>query len=545
MNEDTLIEEVLSSATDDGMDARPKVKLPGDGVALKDFAMRLAEILGDKGLYRRAGVPVIPFFEKACVEVMSVSAFRSWVERHVITFKTRKEHGGGFRDVVRSMPTETSEGVLSCWDFWPDLPEIDEVNPIRLPAWKDGKLALQAEGYDPDTRVLSFGKGCQLDETLTLDQATDHLRNLLAEFPFSDWSEPIERADQDGGGTIRQSRSQAVQVAAMLSQFTKDLLPRNQPRMGFIWNANAPRSGKTLLAKIAIVPVNGSVAVQSWNKKDEELKKVLDAEVLRAASYVFFDNVRGHMQSQVLESFMTSPNWAGRILGQTKMFTAPNLATAFFTGNDCTMSPDLAQRCLLCDLFVEEAAPRDRRRLKEVIDDAWLIDQENRTAIVSALWAIVRHWVEAGKPLATVGLRTGYEKWCEMIGGMVAFAGFGDCLAEPSNEGGGDTESNDMRALVTCLLANDLDGVMKRQEFTFQWIVNTCHAEGFFDWLLDGKEEGGDYILKPKAASRFGKLLRRYAPTQGYRVFRLPEGKVGMSVTGKNRARRYNIDRLS
>lgn len=532
-------DEVASQGAD-----LPAIKLPGDGVGMKSFAMEMASHLKDKGLYRRDSMVVIPFPEKARIEFMSASAFRSWAERHVTTFKTRVNAEGLPVNRVRSMPAESAEGVLSSWDFFPELPEIEEINPIRLPTCKDGKIVMQAEGYDATRKTFSFGGGVVLDETLTLEQATDYLRELLVEFPFADWVE-IERADEDGGGKIRQSRSQAVQVAAMLSQFAKGLLPRDQLRMGVIWNANSPRSGKTLLAKIALAPVNGFVAIQSWNKEDVELRKVLEAEVIRGAPYILFDNVKGHMQSQVLEMLLTAPYLSGRVLGVSKMFTAPNLATFYATGNDCTVSPDIGFRCLQCNLFVEEAAPGDRK-IKRVIDDVWLATEKNRHAILSALWAIVRSWAAAGCPPPSGSLRAGYQEWSRVIGGMVEFAGFGDCLAE--NEIEADTENEDMRALVKHLLATDAEGLQRRQEFTFQQIVNVCHAQGLFEWTLDGKfdkDNATDWILTNKDMSRFGKLLRRYAPVQGQRVFRLKEGKTGMSCSGKNRSRRYNVDRLN
>lgn len=524
----------------------PRVELPGDNVLLKGFAMEMAKHLKDKGLYRRDTVVVVPFEEKQRFEIMTATAFRTWAERHVAPFKTRYDESGAPYDVLRSMPVECAEAVLACWDFWLKLPDIEEINTIRLPTRKDRKLVLQAKGYDASTKTFSFAGDVVLDETLTLEQATDYLRDLFTEFPFGDWVE-IERADEDGGGTIRQSRSQAVQIAAMLSQFAKGLIPRCVQRMGIIYNANSPRSGKTLLAKIALFPSNGQVAVQSWNKEDVELRKVLDAETLRGSPYIFFDNVKGHVHSQVLEGFMTAPYWSGRVLGVSKMFTSPNLASLFVTGNDCTVSPDIAFRCLLCNLFVEEASPSDRT-ITRLIDDAWLAEPANRNAILSALWAIVRHWDAAGAPPPSGVLKKGYEAWGRVIAGMVEFAGFGDCLAEPSTENAGDTESEDMRALVKCLLATDPDGLQRRQEFTFQQIVNVCHAQGLFEWTLDGKFEkdnATDWILTNRDLSRFGKLLRRYAPVQGQRLFRFKEGNVGMSASGKHRHRRYNIDRLS
>jgi hypothetical protein len=90
----------------------------------------------------------------------------------------------------------------------------------------------------------------------TLRESTTCLREILQEFPFADWKTEIIQ-DEEGEQEVRQSRSQAVQVAAMLSLFCTAMLPDGANRMGFIYNANSQRSGKTLLAKLAIMAVCG------------------------------------------------------------------------------------------------------------------------------------------------------------------------------------------------------------------------------------------------------------------------------------------------
>jgi hypothetical protein len=360
------------------------------------------------------------------------------------------------------------------------------------------------------------------DDSLSLKQATDYLRDLFCEFPFADWE--AEQAD----GT-RNSRSQAVHLAAMLSQFAGPLIPQEALRLSFIYDSNSQRSGKSLLAKMAIIPPNRMMASQGWSPKDEELRKVLDAEVLRGSRYIIFDNVRAqtYVGSQVLEGFMTSPNWTGRLLGKTQMFTAPNLATIFITGNNLSVSPDIKNRTLLVSLFVSEADVQARHVLHP-IDDAWLYDKKNRHDILSALWTIVRHWDAARKPLATENLRLGYERWCQVFGGLVKFAGFGDLLTYPEEEDDEadiDTEMGDMRQLVKILGESILTADEKRRcEYNFQQVVNVAKENDLFDWMLDGKEtdvyESGmlvrkDYVLKSDAKSKFGKLMKRFAPHSG------------------------------
>src|SRR6266576_2552383 len=109
------------------------------------------------------------------------------------------------------------------------------------------------------------------DDSLSREDAVAYLRGLLSEFPFSDRREMSD-------GTV-QSRSQAVHITALLSQFAGRLVPREALRLGYIYDSNAHGSGKSLLVKLAIVPANGRMASQGWSPKDEELRKVLDAEV--------------------------------------------------------------------------------------------------------------------------------------------------------------------------------------------------------------------------------------------------------------------------
>ena len=107
--------------------------------------------------------------------------------------------------------------------------------------------------------------------------------------------------------------------------------------------------------------VTGIFKAQPLKGNEEELNKLLDAEILAGSMYVCFDNERGYMSSQTLEGLMTSPQWTGRVLGRTQMFTAENRMNLFITGNDCIVSPDMAHRCLICDLFVEQGDVQERQ----------------------------------------------------------------------------------------------------------------------------------------------------------------------------------------
>lgn len=379
----------------------------------------------------------------------------------------------------------------------------------------------------------------------SLDESVRYLRWLLAEFPFADWKEHVVSDNDGGDGTpVRNSRSQAVQIAAMLSLFCAAMLRNGSSRMGFIFTANSQRSGKSLLAKLAIMPINSSFRGQSWKAKEEELNKVIDAEMISGSSYICFDNVRGYVSSPTLEGLMTSPSWTGRVLKETRMFEVKNRMTLFITGNDCTVSPDMAHRCLVVDLHVNEGNVQDRRP-SWILDDAWLLDKENRRCILSALCGIVRAWARAGKPDASsFGFkpRLGFEHWGNIIGGIVGFAGFGNCLEVPQLESGGNSEERSLLDLIDCMAAK-MTGSLK--EFEFHELGQICYEEGLFEWMLEGREYDGVFSASPACRSKLGRVLGRYAPNtdgnKSARRYTRGERAYLLGHRDKNRKRRYYI----
>src|SRR5439155_24061946 len=177
-------------------------------------------------------------------------------------------------------------------------------------------------------------------------------------------------------------------IAAMFTMFCATMLSPRALRPGFLYLANAPGAGKTLLCKVAIVPIVGSCELRTLPRK-EETRKVLDALAIEASLYAVFDNIRGMIQSEDVESFITSATWGGRPLGESKKFSVENVTTVFLTGNQTKTSDDMAERCLLVELFIQEADNRDRI-LPRVIDESFIV--KRRSEILSALWALLRAW---------------------------------------------------------------------------------------------------------------------------------------------------------
>jgi len=560
--------------------ALPKIPLPGANELQRSFNTDVAHVLKTSGsdLYRRATVPMHPF--EGRLSEMSPAAFVSWSEQYFVGYKTKTDRDGNPYQEIRDMTESTAKLCLSSPEFIAELPMIHRVYPSPVPIiTEQGALILCSPGYDPSTGTYVFEGNITpqppdpsrpiitgpvtsdgyFDDSMTIADSFWDLYDLYSQFPFNDWTEPITpsetdplyRLDKDGKPrTYRLSRSLSVQIGSMLALFAANCVPKEASRMGFIMNANSQRSGKTLLVKISTAPVYGTFKGQGWREDEEAMTKILDSEILAASPYICFDNVRSFIASDKLEGLFTAPLWTGRILGRSETFVAENNTIIFITGNNVNVGTDIMHRCLTCDLYVEESDVQSRTKPENLINDVWLSKPENRRHILSCLWAIVRHWDHAGRPLADIHkTRLGFETWGQVIGGMVEFAMFGDMLERPQLDNAGDTEMDDILTLVKILHQR------QQHDFTFQELVHFCWEFGMFPWNLSGKEEvralrpeAGHqaihtFFLDGKGTSKMGLLLKRHATKRGtLHTFRDDAGqlvRIRFSSKGDGRHKRF------
>src|SRR5262249_47011846 len=154
----------------------------------------------------------------------------------------------------------------------------------------------------------------------------------------------------------------------------------------------------------------------------EELRKVLDILVIRAANYVIFDNIKSKIEADDLEAFLTTIMWQARPLGQSAEILLENNVTVFFTGNQSSWSLDMAERCLIAHLEVVEADITNRQFSRN-IDVPFIV--QNRGKLLSSLWTFVRYYDAAGRPSPKDLLpMQRYGAWSELIAPIVIHAGF-------------------------------------------------------------------------------------------------------------------------
>ena len=214
------------------------------------------------GFFVKDGIVVCPDTEKTSLAVVAGRAFRTAIEDYVIPFKVATRQSGNLISLHRTISREEAESVLESSQFIKCLPKIRAVNNARFPVLRAaGHVELLPEGYDQESMIYTNPGGPKIED-LGLGKGNELLLSKFEEFCF--------REDD-------RERATAVAIAAMLTLFVFNIIPRGSLRPGFLYTANAEGGGKTLLARLAIVPRVGFTPIGSLPEQEEEIEKLLCA----------------------------------------------------------------------------------------------------------------------------------------------------------------------------------------------------------------------------------------------------------------------------
>lgn len=526
----------------------PFVRLPCENYLLSRTAREIGGLLKTNGVFRRDDVAVTIDREKGGWKPITAQKFRTYVEDYMVPARFKGYDPNTEKPIWKpmTMSPDIASGILQSPAFIDQQRRLVRVHAVPMPVWREGgekggKIELLQPGYDPESRIFTMTGDVQVRTDMPFEEAVVYLRDLFKEFPFGDWNED---------GT---SRSMAVAIAGMVSLFGMGLLGAKTPRLHFVYTANTVASGKSLLAKIPLVAVSGQARVTVKGDNSEELRKALATVALDGDMYLFLDDLDGLLKSQELNAFMTASTVGGRMLGGLSGFSVEKQCVVFITGNNLKLSQDIERRTLRVALYSENFDVQERE-VKRPIDEEWLCRPEVRSDMLSALWALIREWDKQGRPKGGRVLK-GFEKWCEVFGGIVKTAGFGDpCEAPPRDDNSGSNELSDMLALVEALMAQmyKIEGDAKlpitRKEFTFQELVDQCQETDAFAWAMEGtwkrdKDSSEEWLeLNQKSKSGLGRM---FSEKFGGQVMRLKDGvRVRFGQRGRNRHRRYVLEVL-
>jgi hypothetical protein len=474
----------------------PWIKLPRQGNRVLDFAMEIVASPAVEGLYGTPWADAVMFVNprRGQLEEMTADHLPTHIESRVITYIDRFVSRGGAVKEPTTMSEKEARLFLRCQQAIDKLPKIKTINRVRQPIIRStGQLVLLDEGYDREAQVLTLPSEVRIDEEIKPDGAAEFLRSSLREFPFKD------------------ERSRAAQVLIMVAIYGR-LLIGDEKRLAALYNGKRPRLGKGLLAQIAVAGPHGIIEVQPAAATDEEFRKALDVIALAQLAYAFIDEVLDRLANRSLKAFLTGLIWTGRLMFSQRRFVAPQTSLILCAGNNIDLDDDLAGRFVSIDLDAKEADPQ-ARQIRDILTEPIIASIEYRSDLASALWALIRGWDEKHRPKGPPAFR-GYEKFCEIFGGIIISAGFADPFASQACD-----RSPDFRDMQTLLMAlrERIPGEAVEHRLEFRDIVDLCHEQGLFPRKLSGrlhkefdgedKATGTHFELDSRGLSRFGKFL--------------------------------------
>jgi putative DNA primase/helicase len=217
-----------------------------------------------------------------------------------------------------------------------------------VPFLREDGSVFQTPGYDEATGIyfqpaMEFPKLPDAPSYAQARAALEVILELVKQFPFAN------------------KASRSVFLADVLTALARPTLSKS-PMV--LYTASMAGSGKTLMASIANLIAYGHVAYHSWpNSSEEELRKVFTTVLLAGDSVLVFDNVPNgqSIQSAALAQFVTSEQYAGRILGVNERVLCVNRTRIVLTGNNVTLASDNARRALVCSLQLNVESVKDRQ----------------------------------------------------------------------------------------------------------------------------------------------------------------------------------------
>ena len=455
---------------------------------LCDTAIQLAPIVSRLDLYQMND-DLIFFDHKGDRQLMSAVKFRNWLN-HQGVITCRKFDKSSPNPIPETMHKDEAATLLADSIFLRGVRPLKGVNQVRCPVVRpDGTLDALPWGYDAQTQIYTVPGGIEYDFDLPVEVAKGRIHRLLKSFPITD------------------ERSLAVQVAAMLALFIRHLPGGTGLRPGFLWYANKPGSGKSVLAKVCLYMVMGRAAVAKL-KKDDDLDKEIEAFCRAAVPYIFLDNIRGGLNSTTIEQMLTSEESTGRAMGGHGTFEAKNTALLLATGNQIDLTEDALRRFLLVDLF--EKGDPEARVVETPLNDSLMRSETWRREMLEALWALVRHWHAGGMVPGSKSLAS-FEEYAALLGGIVESAGYVSPFTKAEIADAKSPGAAEFDELLALVLA-EMDGETER-DFTVEDFARLARSAQLYQRSVGTQADGKRLTIKldgvPKSESAM-------APDLGY-----------------------------
>jgi hypothetical protein len=282
---------------------------------------------------------------------------------------------------------------------------------VRAPIMAPSGRIVVAEGYNQETKCWlaldGFDVGVLPDRPGAADisSAVTMLRDeLLGDFPFC--------ADADRANTL----------ALFLLPFTREIIGHHPTPLHLIEKPIQGTGAGLLVECLGNLVTGVSPSFMPEARDEDEWRKRITSTLLQGPEIVCIDNLKHRLDSGALSAALTARFWTDRRLGASENVTLPVRCAWVATGNNPTVSGEIARRVAPIRLDPKTDRPweRDPQIFRHPKLLEWLC--ANRPALVKAALVLIRAWLVAGKPPGNATLGS-YEMWATTLGGILEVAG--------------------------------------------------------------------------------------------------------------------------
>ena len=337
--------------------------------------------------------------DEAKVEILDMNTAKYEFARLVNWMQEGKNEWGTHVD-----PSQNVIGdALSTYK--PPLPELTQVVSMPI-VTSEGRL-ITAPGYDIESGVFYAAEsGClpQVNSAATKQDALDALKwieeEILVDFPFAD------------------AASKAAAISMAILPFVRQLIHGQTPL--YLLEKPAAGTGATTLGLALCYPFMGKeIPVTTWTTSEEERRKQITAHLASGGGPIFYDNMSGYVNSDVLASALTIQNWSDRLLSTSKQAEFPINSTWLATGNNPEFHAQILRRIASIRLvsLMEDPSQRTNWRHADLLH--WI--STHRKEYVEKILTIVMAWLNEGMPEFQGKPLASYVSWSSVMGGILQF----------------------------------------------------------------------------------------------------------------------------
>ena len=400
---------------------------------------------------------------------------------------------GGMVETLENPPPGVCKSALALHGSR-HLKPLDAV--ISAPTLRPDGSVLSSLGYDENTRLLFDAD--DIPQTVphnpTREQAEAALHKVWEVFETFPFVGPLDCA---------------VHLAAIL---TAAVRPMISTAPAFAYDAPVQGSGKTLLARCIGALATGydpDIWPHTAGRDDEETRKRIFTALRSGARAIVWDNVVGTFDSAAMASLLTSDRYRDRVLGKSESSSVPNRAMMLMTGNNLTLTGDMARRVLVARINPDTDKPFARA----FSVDPLAVCVAERQQMIAAALTLIRYYLSSGVQRSGAGRMGSFEAWDEWVRQTIIYISrefvpgkFGDVMDQIHLNQENDPDQESHGALLNALWLN-FEGSL----FIAADVLKKAHFSGYGDDQFSATEQLSDALdeYKPRVGELTAKSLGR------------------------------------